>query len=102
IYPGRRNLSGKRLHSARFIAECAQLRLKGHRIERSTPRRQGLLPVLLPEKRRIGQARTHHTLITFAHLGRVTTLAVADGDKARKQGVLCILHWEVPLVVLES
>ena len=48
-------------------------------------RRERLLAVLLPEERRVGQARAHHALVACAHLGRIAALDVADGDERRQQ-----------------
>ena len=60
-----------------------------------------LLAVLFPEERSIGQSRSNDALVTFAHLGRIAALDVADRDETRQQPALRILHSEITLVILQ-
>ena len=79
------DLTRERAHTARLVAERAELRLEGYGIECFPTRGQRLLAILIPEKRRIREARPYHTLISLAHLRRVAALDVAHRDEARQQ-----------------
>ena len=61
------------------------------RVEAVDARGERLLAVLLPEERRIRQARAHHALIALAHLRRIAALDVAHGDEPRQQRAVLVL-----------
>ena len=93
--------SAERAHAARLVAERAELRLEGHRIERRRARGEGLLAVLFPEEGGIGEARPHDALVALAHLRGVAALDVAHRDEGGQEAPGSILHREVTLVVRE-
>src|SRR5581483_10490399 len=84
-----------------LVPERPELRLKGDRIERRKPRRQRLLPVLLPEESRVSESGTDDSLVAFADLRGIATLNVAYGDEVRDEAAFSVFHREVTLVILQ-
>src|SRR6202044_3790908 len=54
----------------------AELRLEGHAGELFRAYLERYAAILLPEERRIAQARSHHPLVAFPHFGGVSALDV--------------------------
>ena len=60
------------------------------------------LAVLLPEERRVAQARAHDPLVALAHLRRVAAFDVADGNEFIRQRTVLLLDREIALVILHG
>ncbi len=95
-------MPGQRPYASHLVSERAELGLESHRVEPLSSVRQRPLPVLVPEERRIREARAHDTLVALHNLRNVAALDVADRNEVRQQMTLRVLDGEVTLMVLQG
>ena len=85
-----------------LVIDRTQLGLEHHIGQALVEAFQLLLLVLLEEELGVGEARTHHFLITGNDLRRIFAFDVGHGDKARQQLAVAIEQAEIFLVVLHG
>src|ERR1700733_13352457 len=85
--------AGRRPHRAELVVERDA-------IESGAQFGERLLAILLPEERRVGQARTHDALIAGSHHAGLRTVDIADGDEPRQQASV-VLDREIALMILQ-
>ena len=96
------NPARQRLNAVGFVAQGAQLLLEQHGFQARQVIFQAFLSVGVEEELGVGQARTHHLLVTGDDLLRVFRLDVGHEDKVRQQFARGVIHREILLVALHG
>ena len=96
------NPARQRLNAVGFVAQGAQLLLEQHGFQARQVIFQAFLTVGVEEELGVGQAWTHHLLVTGDDLLRVFRLDVGHEDKVRQQFARGVIHREILLVALHG